>query len=149
MVFRDSLGLYYYDRHKPIIESIINLMVSILLAKDFGLFGVFLGTLISMLATSFWVEPYILYKYGFEERLRDYLFKYLRYLFIGMIGFFFIFFINHLWVLDLSLFTLILKGCLFLILLSGIFIIATVKTEEFAELKYIVHKMVQKYVKKA
>lgn len=149
MVFRDSLGLYYYDRHKPLIESAINLVVSILLVKNFGLLGVFLGTLISMLTTSFWVEPYILYKYGFEQGLRDYILKYLRYFIIGAFGFLAIFLVNNLWMIKLSLMTLILKGCLFLLLLIGIFMIGTIKTDEFAELKYIVERMYKKYVKKS
>lgn len=68
LTFRDALGLYWYDRYKPIAESIINLSVSIILAKLYGLVGIFLGTTISTITTSFWIEPLILYKYGFKEK---------------------------------------------------------------------------------
>ena len=60
--FRDSLGLFWYDRYKSIAESIINLVVSIILGRLMGVFGIFLGTFISTITTSTWVEPYVLYK---------------------------------------------------------------------------------------
>ena len=41
LTFRDALGLYWYDRYKPIIESIINLVISIILTKKFGVIGIF------------------------------------------------------------------------------------------------------------
>lgn len=65
--FRDALGLYWYDRYKPIAECIINLIASIILANKYGIIGIFMGTTISTLATSFWIEPLILYKYGFKK----------------------------------------------------------------------------------
>lgn len=41
--------------------------------------GVFLGTLISTVCTSLWVEPYILYKHGFNMPLADYFKMYFIY----------------------------------------------------------------------
>ena len=41
-----------------------------------GLIGVFLGTVVSNLSTNVWVEPYLLYKYGFKQKLRDYFLRY-------------------------------------------------------------------------
>jgi O-antigen/teichoic acid export membrane protein len=72
LVFRNSLGLFWYDRYKSIIEAAINLVFSIILALKFGTAGVFLGTLISTVTTSLWVEPYVLYKYHFKSPLRQY-----------------------------------------------------------------------------
>ena len=69
LAFRDALGLYWYDRYKPLIESLINLIGSILLAKKFGLIGIFIGTTISTISTSLWIEPLVLYKYGFEKNI--------------------------------------------------------------------------------
>ncbi len=37
-----------------------------------GTIGVFVGTSLSMGLTSFWIEPYILYKYGFKSSCGDY-----------------------------------------------------------------------------
>ncbi|MCM1191367.1 MAG: lipopolysaccharide biosynthesis protein [Butyrivibrio sp.] len=62
-VFRDSMGLFRYDRYVSILEAAINLAVSILLGRYWGTAGVFLGTTISTVTTSLWVGPYILYKH--------------------------------------------------------------------------------------
>lgn len=76
LTFRDALGLFWYDRYKPILESIINLLASIYLAWTFGFEGVILGTIISTITTSFWIEPQVLYKYGFNMKKGDYFIKY-------------------------------------------------------------------------
>ncbi len=79
LVFRDSLGLFHYDRYKSIVEAIINLAVSILLGQLWGVVGIFLGTLISMVTTSLWVEPYMLYKHKLKESGWDYCYRFLFY----------------------------------------------------------------------
>lgn len=75
LVFRNSLGLFWYDRYKSIAEAAINLAASILLALRFGTLGVFIGTFISTVLTSLWVEPYILYKYHFQASVKPYYVK--------------------------------------------------------------------------
>lgn len=78
-VFRDSLGLFWYDRYKPILEALVNLVVSIILTKWIGIAGVFAGTAVSTLMVCFWIEPYILYKYALIGRLRRYFVVYFKY----------------------------------------------------------------------
>lgn len=72
LTFRDALGLYYQDRKKPVVESIVNLVISIILAKKYGIIGVFIGTTISTLGIAFWWESLILYKYGLKENVVKY-----------------------------------------------------------------------------
>jgi len=79
ITYKDSLGLFWYDRYKPLVEAVINLAVSIALGMRFGLFGILLGTTISTLTTSFWIEPYVLYKYGFKSKLRNFFKRYAIY----------------------------------------------------------------------
>lgn len=77
--YNTTLGLFWNDRFKPWIEATINLIASIALIHCWGFMGVLLGTLISTITTSFWVEPYILYKHGFKMPLRDYFIRYGQY----------------------------------------------------------------------
>lgn len=72
LIFRNSLGLFWYDRYKSIAEAAINLIASILLAMRFGTLGVFIGTFISTVTTSLWVEPFVLYKYHFHAPVLSY-----------------------------------------------------------------------------
>lgn len=70
--FRDSWGLFYKDRYKPIFEVCINIFLQIVLGKIYGFVGILIGTSLTILFTSFWIEPYVLYKYGFHQGLLRY-----------------------------------------------------------------------------
>ena len=80
--FREAMGLFWYDRYKAVVESIINLVVSVLLVRQYGVAGIFLGTIVSTMTTCFWVEPYVLMRYGlkeaWQEKLRNYFLDYGR-----------------------------------------------------------------------
>ncbi len=79
LVFRDSLGLFWYDRYKAIAEAVLNIAISLLLVQKYGAAGVFAGTVLSTLFTSTWVEPYVLYKHRLREPVRGYFARYLLY----------------------------------------------------------------------
>lgn len=76
LTFRDSLGLFFYDRYKAVAEALLNLVISIMLVKHYGILGVFTGTLSSMVLVSVWVEPYILYKYHIMQPCSMFFVKY-------------------------------------------------------------------------
>lgn len=79
LTFKDSLGLFWYDRYKSLLQAGINLLVSILLAKAFGVIGVLLGSSVSTLLTCFWIEPYVVYRFGFDKPLGQYFLQYMGY----------------------------------------------------------------------
>lgn len=88
LVFRDSLGLFWFDRYKSVIGAVLNLGISIVLARQYGTIGVFLGTLISALLTSFWVEPWILYRHSLGIPVRKYFLRYFLYALVtGVAGY--------------------------------------------------------------
>lgn len=72
LTFRDAYSLYWYDRHKPVVESIVNLAVSVVLAVPLGVAGIFIGTFVSTMATCFWIEPLVLFRYGLKSSLWPY-----------------------------------------------------------------------------
>lgn len=76
--FHNAMGLFWYDRHKPIAEVVINLGLSLLLVREYGISGVLLGTIISSLATNFWVEPLVFFKYGIKTEWKKNLAEYFR-----------------------------------------------------------------------
>ena len=78
--FRNAMGLFWYDRYKPIFEVGINLGISLLLVRNYGIAGVISGTIISSLATNFWVEPLVFFKFGIQKNWKKNLgVYYLRY----------------------------------------------------------------------
>ena len=60
-------GLYEKDKYVPLIQSAVNLVISIYLGKRIGLAGVFIGTIISTLIPII-VKPFIVYKEVFKEK---------------------------------------------------------------------------------
>ena len=79
LIFRDSLGLFWNDRYKTIVESLVNLVTSIILARKLGTAGVFIGTFISIVGVSMWVEPLVLYKDYFQAPVSEYFRKLAKY----------------------------------------------------------------------
>lgn len=61
-IFRDAYGLYKYGKFRPLIQGIINIILSILLGWKLGLIGIFIATTISFVLTILWFEPYIVHK---------------------------------------------------------------------------------------
>lgn len=45
--FKEAAGIFHEDRRIPMLEAVVNLIVSIVLAKLLGMAGVFLGTILS------------------------------------------------------------------------------------------------------
>ncbi len=71
--FDEAYGLFWHCRHKPVLEAICNLGLSIVLGSAIGINGILLGTVISTLSFTFWIEPYVLYKYTFNIAVLEYL----------------------------------------------------------------------------
>ncbi len=76
--FREASGLFYKDRYRTVFEAVCNLVVSIILAKEMGTIGVFIGTAISYFSLSFWLEIYVLYKDGLKAKVTEYYIDYFK-----------------------------------------------------------------------
>lgn len=78
--YSDAKGLWYENRYRSIFESVANIVLNFILVKFIGLYGIIIGTLISLLVINFGYGSQILYKYYFtEERVSDYFIKHLKY----------------------------------------------------------------------
>ena len=70
--FKDAFGIFW-DKQAPFIEAIINLIVSVILAKYIGILGVVIGTIISStIIIGFW-KPYVTFKHGFKEKFYEFI----------------------------------------------------------------------------
>ncbi|RAJ27430.1 O-antigen/teichoic acid export membrane protein [Gelidibacter algens] len=69
--FKDAYGLYQ-DVWAPVIQSIINLGMSIILLHYFDLAGILMGTTIAFSIVILAWRPYYLYKHGFKINLWEY-----------------------------------------------------------------------------
>ena len=71
--FLDVTKLFITTRWVPLIMALINIGVSIIGVYYWGLFGVFLGTVVSYVVTQLWINPVVLYKHKFQKPLWIYL----------------------------------------------------------------------------
>ena len=65
--YKNASGLFLKGKYRPVATVILNLGISIILVKHIGLSGVFLGSIISRLTTTWWFDAWILYRHGFEK----------------------------------------------------------------------------------
>lgn len=143
VTFREASGLFYKDRWKSVFEAIINLVSSIILAHYFGTFGVFLGTLVSSVCVGIWVEPLVLYKYGFEVKLKEYFKVYLKYLLITVICSIGTYFLCSLINVGIVL-SFIIKIIICLIIPNIVIVLLFRKSDEFQYLTELLNKFVGK-----
>ena len=78
-LFKEGAGLYWQERFRPILESISNICLSLFLVRIYGILGIILGNVLSRLLTSFWIEPYILFKNAIDVPFFNYLKQYFEY----------------------------------------------------------------------
>lgn len=68
--YKSSLGLYWYDRYRPLITGISDFILSIFLGRIIGFDGIILGTVIAYTVIDLWVEPLIIFHRGFHASSR-------------------------------------------------------------------------------
>lgn len=87
--FKEAAGIFYEDRFVPIIESILNIVLSIIFVKKFGLMGVFMGTIASGLVLWCYSYPKYVYNKLFGRKISDYIKETIYYfiIFILIAGF--------------------------------------------------------------
>lgn len=93
--FLFGYGLFQ-DIWSPIVETILNLGLSIVLGYYYGLTGILSGVAISLLLIVCSWKPYFLYRWGFKEKISEYICRYLKYILLLAISF-----IVTLWTLNL------------------------------------------------
>lgn len=85
MSFKEAAGIFYKDRFMPIVESIVNLVASIVLLKIFGLAGVFLGTAVSSLVILLYSYPKYVYIPLFNKQWKNYYKEFLKYIIYAVV----------------------------------------------------------------
>lgn len=128
--FRNAYGLFWIAKYRPIIMVIINIVISVVLVQFIGIEGVLIGTLISRLVTTAWLDPYIVHKYGFEISPKSYYIDYLKYLVIFIaISIILNYFVSMITINNI--FILILIAILVVISVNVILVLLFFKTSEF------------------
>lgn len=77
--FKNTMGLFRYGQYLLLVTAAINLALDFVLGRIYGLFGIYVATVVARLLTNAWYEPYVIYKHGFHKSFRIYILTYIKY----------------------------------------------------------------------
>ncbi|GAB5617080.1 oligosaccharide flippase family protein [Faecalimonas canis] len=143
-IVKSASGLFYPDRYVPVIEAVINLILSLILATKYGLVGVLAGTLISFLLCSFWTKPYFVYREVFEMSFRNYILWEGEKIITSVVVAGLTYYLQSLVRMENLFLEFILKMVVVTILANGILVLRYYRTEEFGYIKGIVTSVLDK-----
>lgn len=134
IAFREGVGMYNRVMWINLLSAILNIGLSIILCKLWGLCGIFFATTFSKLLTTFWFEPMILYKYSFEQPIRSYFIAQIKYFLLFILCAVCSYFPLQLIPSGGILFWL-LKAFVCFVIINGVFVLVNWKTTEFSYLR--------------
>ena len=135
--FRECLGMFEKDRFKGIIEAAINLIVSMMLVKPLGIAGILIGTIVSCMCTSIWVDPYMVYKYKFKKSLSKHFIDLIFYTIVTLVAGVLTYYICSL-IPHSTFLWYCVKVFVCILIPNIVFLIAYFKTNEFKNIVKII-----------
>lgn len=147
--YRNAMGLFQHGKFRPLVQMILNVVISVALVKPLKLYGVMLGTILSDCLTWVWFDPIIIYQYGFKEYrpVREYFFTNLKYILLTVVTA-----VASKYACMLLGFggwlTVILKMIIVIVITIIIFTLFNFKTKEFEYLKSTVSQAGKKIKRK-
>lgn len=148
IAFKDSGGIWSEDKYIPIIESILNIIFSIIFLKFFGLAGVIMGTIISGLALWCYSYPKFVYKKVFDRSYISYIKETVGYIIIFIICASITYLISKIIIIENILIQLLLNAIVCLIIPNLILFILFRKTENFEYFLELIVKILGKFKRK-
>lgn len=131
-VFRETTGIFRQTKYVYLLASILNVIFSVILGRQFGLMGILLATIIARLLTHVWYEPFCLFKF-FQESVRTYFGKQLVYHIIFAICAIATYKAASIVNLSISIINLVVKGVICLIIPNVLIVIVFSRSEEYRE----------------
>lgn len=86
-MYREATGLFEKVKYTMAIACGINIVLSIVLGKIFGMAGILIATAIARCMTTVWYEPIVLHKTIFDRPVKKYFLRQLKYLSLALLSF--------------------------------------------------------------
>lgn len=141
-MFREATGMFKNVKYIMLATATINITLSIIMGKIYGLFGILIATIISKLLTIYVYEPIILFKKQFNEKSTKYFKKQFIYFRDSLICialcFFVSLFIGH------GILLLFLKVICFFLIVLFVFFIFHKNSSEWIYMKNFINKIRRK-----
>lgn len=147
LIFKESMGLFWYDRYKSVAEALLNLIISIVLVLKLGIIGIFIGTFCSTVLTSVWVEPYILYKYRLKTSSVPFFIKYAKTVLVMMLAWWCT---NQCaeWFVGGAFATLVVRLVICAVIPNIVLFLVYGRTKEWKEVKTLIQRIFRKILQR-
>ena len=136
-------GIFKQDRYLPAIQAVLNLVISIVLARQIGLIGVYIGTIISGIVPTF-IRPLLTYKKLFNRNSGEFYLIFIKHFFvifiIGVINYY----ITNLIMSNCNWLTFAVSIIITAILPNVLLVLLYFRSEEFKYLKNIIFNLLKK-----
>lgn len=145
--YKTTMGLFDYGKYLVFGTGVINIILSIILGKQWGLFGILLATFISRAVTNVWYDPYAVFKYGFANNPLEYFWTYVKYAIIAIITFCITNWCARI-ITNGNMVNFIWKLVSCIIIPNVVFVVLFHKREEFVYLKEKVKNIIRNLIKR-
>lgn len=129
-VFREAIGLYQKTKWIMLIAAAINLVLSIILGKVWGLAGIIVATILARIVTYFWFEPHLLYKLVFNKGAGTFFYQYWTNVFITVGCMLILKKLLNLYIYN-SMSGFLVKSCIIVLFVSMVYLILNYKNPAF------------------
>lgn len=143
-MFREANGLFREVRFLLLTTAACNIVLSIILGKLMGVFGILIATSISRIITNVWYEPGLLFHCVFRSSAKQYWIQQIWYFTLALVSFAASF--GTISILPDGLFGFVLKAISVVIITGCLFTITNCKTDEFRSLLSIIIRSKRKGV---
>ena len=145
-IYRQAAGLWWEDRFNPVVQTIVNLSLNLILVQYIGMNGVILSTTFCSLCIAFPWGGFILFKYYFKYPMKEYYQTVLYYMLTTITVSFISYTLCNICIQSNTILTLITKILISTIISSCLFILIYRKRSEFI---FLVNKIrdTVKYIK--
>ncbi len=143
LTFKVKSGIFLQDRFSPLIQGAINLALSLVFVRLWGIAGVLVATTVSVLAVGFWQYPRLVYKYTFGRPLREYFARWGVYTALAVVALVASHLLCGFIPVDTGLGSLIARGAVSVVVPATIYLLALWRTVEMRALMgdYLLKKL--------
>lgn len=134
LIFKVKSGIFKQDRFSPLLQGIINLILSLILVQYWGINGVLFSYGFSILCIGFWQFPRLVYKYSFNKPLFLYFKQYFYYTITAIGSFLIIKIILEFVMINNSFFKALSNGVISFLIISLIYFISFHRQQVFISL---------------
>lgn len=149
-VYMNAKGLWWENRYRTILESLSNLILNIILVRFFGISGVILATVISLVLFNFFMSSNVLFAHYFIKKKKSkYFLSYLKYTLVTLLACFITYIITNIVnFTEYEIINLIVKLIICIIVPNLIFILIYKNDENYKESKTMVVNLFNKILKR-